>query len=716
MPIVSAVASSASPQAGTASAKEVNAKSQCNINNNSNPGTTSGGHHGPATNGGVSVGVSKMCARSPVRNTRRVSLDRKGNSSLLTLGGVEGVRGYEGIENVLTELATTSYDNRESPITLDILIDVFLKTSVNIGSRGNENSIGSLKCPKGMEYLQKRSSSASDFEVIRLLSKGSVAHVYLVVEKRTGIPLAMKKMRKVDLLSTSQIVNYRNELDLLTKHCLCSSPNDAAKNLSRLHYAFHDEHFTYLILDFYAGGDLLGLLGKFDCFSEDMSRVYMAQLVQAVGAVHDLGYAHMDIQSENVLLNEFGHVILADFGSCIALEAKKGLFRDGYTKKGQSYGCAAGAPDYLAPELLDVVGSQGSRVSEISLSLCDWWSVGVVFYEMLYGETPFYSDSVLEIYKNVRNFSSSLRFNDENVTICREARNLIEQLLTDCETRIGRGGVIEIQKHTYFENINWNNLNSRKAPFVPELASNMDCAFFEEYQEEEEEGFKSPPTKIEKGLASGLNNPSESRFWGYYFNSRNYSNSKSTPFIKRSGGRFGLASNFVPQMTMPKPEVTTEAESDPRSVKQPLSTQKEVPEEESPLRERKSTQGKRVQFPPDVVFFDSARMGDLPTLIHILNSKANDVHIDDCTLLGQSALHLACLEGHLDVIKHLLELGASVDLCDDQMYTPLHCAALEDRIEPMKLLIKFGADPNAKNIDGESALDLISEEHLSNFI
>ena len=160
--------------------------------------------------------------------------------------------------------------------------------------------------------------------------------------------------------------------------------------------AFQDEKSLYLVMEFIPGGDLMSLLcrrpeGTMD---EATARFYLAELVLAVEELHGYNFAHRDIKPDNILIDSKGHIRLADFGSCIELN------RDGLVTST----IAVGTPDYISPEILRAQEGNVQYGKE-----CDWWSVGIVLYEVLTGEPPFYADTLLETYGKIMDYKKFLK-------------------------------------------------------------------------------------------------------------------------------------------------------------------------------------------------------------------------------------------------------------------------------------------------------------------
>uniref|UniRef100_A0A4X1VJB6 non-specific serine/threonine protein kinase n=1 Tax=Sus scrofa TaxID=9823 RepID=A0A4X1VJB6_PIG len=247
----------------------------------------------------------------------------------------------------------------------------------------------------------------------------------------------------------------------------------------QLFYAFQDDRYLYMVMEYMPGGDLVNLMSNYDV-PEKWARFYTAEVVLALDAIHSMGFIHRDVKPDNMLLDKSGHLKLADFGTCMKMN-KEGMVR---------CDTAVGTPDYISPEVLKSQGGDGYYGRE-----CDWWSVGVFLYEMLVGDTPFYADSLVGTYSKIMNHKNSLTFPDDN-DISKEAKNLICAFLTDREVRLGRNGVEEIKRHLFFKNDQWawETLRDTVAPVVPDLSSDIDTSNFDDLEEDkgDEETFPIP--------------------------------------------------------------------------------------------------------------------------------------------------------------------------------------------------------------------------------
>ena len=247
----------------------------------------------------------------------------------------------------------------------------------------------------------------------------------------------------------------------------------------QLFYAFQDDRYLYMVMEYMPGGDLVNLMSNYDV-PEKWARFYTAEVVLALDAIHSMGFIHRDVKPDNMLLDKAGHLKLADFGTCMKMN-KEGMVR---------CDTAVGTPDYISPEVLKSQGGDGYYGRE-----CDWWSVGVFLYEMLVGDTPFYADSLVGTYSKIMNHKNSLTFPDDN-EISKEAKNLICAFLTDREVRLGRNGVEEIKRHLFFKDDQWawETLRDTVAPVVPDLSSDIDTSNFDDIDEDkgEEETFPIP--------------------------------------------------------------------------------------------------------------------------------------------------------------------------------------------------------------------------------
>ncbi|CAF1604998.1 unnamed protein product [Adineta ricciae] len=176
-------------------------------------------------------------------------------------------------------------------------------------------------------------------------------------------------------------------------------------------------------------------------------------MILAIDSLHKLGYIHRDIKPDNVLLDNQGHIHLADFGSALRLRADKTVENN----------VAVGTPDYISPEVLNAMNSNRSRYG----IECDWWSLGCVVWEMLFGEPPFYSELLKETYGKIMECGKKktpLTFPDDT-DVSEDAKDLLQNLLCPASDRLGKNGIDDFKKHPFFRSINWANIRHSKVPF-----------------------------------------------------------------------------------------------------------------------------------------------------------------------------------------------------------------------------------------------------------
>nr|XP_045013913.1 ribosomal protein S6 kinase alpha-2 isoform X2 [Jaculus jaculus] len=293
----------------------------------------------------------------------------------------------------------------------------------------------------------------SQFELLKVLGQGSYGKVFLVrkvIGSDSGQLYAMKVLKKATLKVRDR-VRSKMERDILAE---VNHPF-----IVKLHYAFQTEGKLYLILDFLRGGDLFTRLSKEVMFTEEDVKFYLAELALALDHLHGLGIIYRDLKPENILLDEEGHIKITDFGL-----SKEAIDHD---KRAYSF---CGTIEYMAPE---VVNRRGHTQS------ADWWSFGVLMFEMLTGSLPFQGKDRKETMALILKAKLGMpQF------LSMEAQSLLRALFkrNPCN-RLGAGidGVEEIKRHPFFVTIDWNKLYRKeiKPPFKPAVGRPEDTFHFD---------------------------------------------------------------------------------------------------------------------------------------------------------------------------------------------------------------------------------------------
>uniref|UniRef100_A0A3Q1EG32 Citron Rho-interacting kinase n=1 Tax=Acanthochromis polyacanthus TaxID=80966 RepID=A0A3Q1EG32_9TELE len=338
--------------------------------------------------------------------------------------------------------------------------------------------------------LQALQPVPHDFELRAVVGRGRFAEVQVVREKSTGDVCALKVMSKTVLRTQENVIFHEEERRILS---LNSSPW-----IPQLLYAFQDKDNVYLAMEYLPGGDLMSLLNRYeDQFDESMAQFYLAELVEAIHAVHQLGYVHRDVKPENILIDRTGHIKLADFGSAARLTTNKTV---------AAPTVPVGTQDFLSPEVLAAMngGSQSTYGVE-----CDWWSLGVIAYEMIYGRSPFSEGTSSKTIHNILNFQRYLKFPEES-RASKQFVDLVQSLLCGAKERLGFQG---LRCHSFFSSVDWNNLRQVLPPFVPALHAEDDTSNFEE----PEQAAPWPSSAAQRGAPPAGFQGQDLPFLGWFF-------------------------------------------------------------------------------------------------------------------------------------------------------------------------------------------------------
>ena len=301
-----------------------------------------------------------------------------------------------------------------------------------------------------VENVKVKQIKLTDYEMGETLGTGSFGRVKIAKNKKTGEYIAMKIMKKSEILKSKQADHISNEIKILS---MMEHPF-----IIKFGGFTQDDRNLYLDLELINGGELFTYLRGVGRFPVDQARFYICQIILIFDYLHGKNIIYRDLKPENILIHKSGYLKLTDFGFAKVVESRT------YT--------LCGTPEYLAPEIILNKG-HGKPV--------DWWTTGILLYEMIAGIDPFSDDDPMMVYQKI--LKGKIKFPsgfDSN------AKSIIKHLLdSDLTKRYGnlKNGVKDITTHRFFKNIDWDKLLRKEItpPYIPKVKSNNDISNFSAY-------------------------------------------------------------------------------------------------------------------------------------------------------------------------------------------------------------------------------------------
>lgn len=296
----------------------------------------------------------------------------------------------------------------------------------------------------------KTSLTIDDFDLLRVIGKGSFGKVFQAKKHDSGRIYALKVIRKSHIASRPGEITH-----ILAERTVLQKVNNPF--IVGLKFSFQNTDRLYLAMPLINGGELFNHLQREGSFDIVRTRFYAAELLCALEHLHSFDVIYRDLKPENILLDYKGHIALCDFGLC-KLDMKNDSKTDTF----------CGTPEYIAPELLQAKGYTRS---------VDWWTLGTLLFEFLTGLPPFYDKNTNTMYQKI--LQDPLKFPSNMVS---SAKSIITELLQrDPTKRLGSGGADEIKRHMFFASIDWQKLMAKKIqpPFKPNVTDNIDVSNFD---------------------------------------------------------------------------------------------------------------------------------------------------------------------------------------------------------------------------------------------
>ncbi|KAI9815338.1 MAG: hypothetical protein M1827_002818 [Pycnora praestabilis] len=326
-----------------------------------------------------------------------------------------------------------------------------------LGPRGpeEEHVPGEVYLQMKFQKTDKKHFGPDDFQILKLIGKGTFGQVYQVRKKDTQRIYAMKVLSKKVIVQKKEVAHTLGERNILVRTATADSPF-----IVGLKFSFQTPTDLYLVTDYMSGGELFWHLQKEGRFHEGRAKFYIAELILALQHLHQYDIVYRDLKPENILLDATGHIALCDFGL-----SKANLTKNDTTNT------FCGTTEYLAPEVL--LDEQGYT------KMVDFWSLGVLVFEMCCGWSPFYAEDTQQMYKNIA--FGKVRFPRDALST--EGRNFVKGLLNrNPKHRLGAThDAEELKAHPFFADIDWDALLKKNVvpPFKPKLKSVLDTSNFD---------------------------------------------------------------------------------------------------------------------------------------------------------------------------------------------------------------------------------------------
>ncbi|KAF2733094.1 kinase-like protein [Polyplosphaeria fusca] len=324
------------------------------------------------------------------------------------------------------------------------------------GREGEEDYVtGDIRLKLNFHKTDKKHYGPEDFEILKLIGKGTFGQVFQVRKRDTRRIYAMKVLSKKVIVQKKEVAHTLGERNILVRTAMTESPF-----IVGLKFSFQTPSDLYLVTDYMSGGELFWHLQREGRFNETRAKFYIAELILALQHLHDHDIVYRDLKPENILLDAKGHIALCDFGL-----SKANLTENATTNT------FCGTTEYLAPEvLLDEHGYT---------KMVDFWSLGVLVFEMCCGWSPFYAEDTQQMYKNIA--FGKVRFPRDALST--EGRNFVKGLLNrNPKHRLGANGdAEELKSHAFFADIDWDALSKKNLvpPFKPKLKGELDVSNFD---------------------------------------------------------------------------------------------------------------------------------------------------------------------------------------------------------------------------------------------